>query len=99
MERYKKTYRNFTIAFWFHLACFLFVIVMNKHMDDAMAGLWLLAFAGSGLAYLIFLGTLAAGANKSVIQWVGGTMLFSYIGLFVSFYKMKTVAIEQGWDK
>ena len=83
-----------------HLACFILVFAVDKNtMTGPVSAVWALAWIASGLAYIMFLGSLASAANKSVIQWVGGTIIFNYIGMFVSYYKMKTVAIEQGWDK
>ena len=96
----KRTFKYFNYAFYVHLACFILVFAVDKNtMTGPVSAVWALAWIASGLAYIMFLGSLASAANKSVIQWVGGTIIFNYIGMFVSYYKMKTVAIEQGWDK
>lgn len=99
-DKYKRTYKYFNYAFYVHLACFILVMALDKNQfTGAMSAVWALVWIASGLAYLMFLGTLVGGANKSAITWVGGTILFNYIGMFVSYFKMKTVAIDQGWDK
>ncbi len=99
-EKYIRTYKYFNYAFYVHLTCFIIVMAVDiKQVSGAMSGLWALTWIGSGLAYIMFLGTLVGGANKSVVQWVGGTIIFNYIGMFVSYYKMKNVALEQGWTK
>ena len=38
-----------------------------------------------GLLYLVFLGILASKKNRSVIKWVGLTIIFSPIGHIVSY--------------
>jgi len=99
-EKCKRTYKYFNYAFYVHFVCFLLIFTFDKNKaTDIFWGTWAVAWVVSGLAYIIFLGSLVGSANKSAIQWVGGTILFNYIGMIVSFFKMKTVAIEQGWTK
>ena len=98
MDKYKKVYKRLRIAFWTEIACYLFPMIADKGlMDNILIGLVLIWIAAH-LTYLVSLGTLAAGANKSVIMWVGGTMITGPIGFVVSFIRMKSVAIRQGWD-
>jgi len=99
-ERYKRTYKYFTYAFYIHISLFILALAVGKSQtSDLIILTWFALWIISGLAYIMFLGTLVSGANKSSILWVGGTIVFNYIGFFVSFVRMKPIAIEEGWTK
>ena len=50
-----------------------------------------------GLLYYVFLGMLAAKKNRSVIKWVGLSIIFSPLGHIVSYPLMLTAkSIEKG---
>ena len=98
MDKYKNSFKRLTFAFWANVVCFILPIIADKHLMDSILIVWGLVWIGAGFTYLQSLGTLAAGANKSVLAWVGGTMLTGPIGYIVSFVRMKVIAVQQGWD-
>jgi hypothetical protein len=51
----------------------------------------------SALLYYVFLGILATKNNKSVVVWVGLSVLTSPIGPFFSFFLMLSVGKKNGW--
>lgn len=51
----------------------------------------------SALLYYVFLGILSAKNNKSVIVWVGLSVLTSPVGPFFSFFLMLGIGKKNGW--
>ena len=104
LRNLKRKYRFFRYAFFTHALCWVaiissMVLESNKFLDvpAALVTAAILTMLGSALLYIILLGSLVAEANKSVVQWVGGTIIFNYIGFIVSFFKMRSLAQEKGW--
>jgi len=104
LRNLKRKYRFFRYAFFTHALCWVAIISFmvlesNKFLDvpAALVTAAILTMLGSALLYIILLGSLVAEANKSVVQWVGGTIIFNYIGFIVSFFKMRSLAQEKSW--
>jgi len=98
MDKYKNTFKRLSYAFWIQVGCFVLPLIADKHLMDTILIGWTLVWIVAGFTYMASLGTLAAGANKSVIAWVGGTILTGPIGFIVSFVRMRVIAVQQGWD-
>ena len=97
----KKRFKRLRLAFWGNLIFIPLCVVVSILPEDSqgIASVAILLFAClSGLTYLAMLGTLAAQARKNAFLWVLGTIVFSFIGLIVSYMSMKTLAIQNQWD-
>ena len=97
----KKRFKRLRLSFWGAMAFIPLCVVVSMLPEGSqgMASLLVLLFASvSGFTYLVMLGTLAAQARKNAFLWVLGTIVFSFIGLIVSYMSMKTLAIQNQWD-
>ena len=96
-----KRYRRLKISFWGHWFGFglIYLLYATYPECDPMFVISIVLFiCACSVTYLATLGALVAEARKSVITWVGGTIVFNWIGFIVSYVKIKSVAIENGWD-
>ena len=101
LEKNKKLFKylrntfRFAMCWW---AVFLGIAYFSEDSSGQMAGVLMLVGMANGLAYLYFLGTLAARAGKNSSLWVLGAFLFPILGVALTYLNMKTVAIQNGWD-
>jgi len=89
------------IAFWGYWIGWLFAIVFSLYdekISNIVSVFFVLLMLISWIVYLVKLGQLVSEAKKSVITWVGGTFIFQWIGLIVSYAKLKTLAKDNGWN-
>jgi hypothetical protein len=106
LEKNKRRFKILTISMWitvFFWVSLLLIAVANKlETSDATAlliiALWIIQIVNSWV-YVITLGILVKQINKSIILWVLGVIVFSFfgIGVVVSYIRMKTHAIQNGW--
>lgn len=97
MDKYKTAYRKLQIIFWVYVAC-LVVPFLGYDLSGTMAALWLVILVVSHLTYVYFLGVLINGTDRSFGNWVGGAILFGPVGLILTFFLFKPIAIMKGWD-
>lgn len=94
----KKRFKNLRLAFWGNMLFIPLcaVVSMLPEGSQGTASVAVLLFACvCGLTYLAI---LATQARKNAFLWVLGAMIFTFIGLIVSYLNMKTIAIQNQWD-
>ena len=106
LKKNKRRFKILTVSMWITVifwASLLLISVANKsETSDAAAlliiALWITQIVNSWV-YVITLGILFKQINKSIILWVLGVIVFSFlgIGVVVSYIRMKTHAIQNGW--
>lgn len=106
LQKNKRRFKILTISMWmtviFWASLMLIVVADKSEKSDAVAlliiALWVAQILNSWV-YVITLGLLVKQINKSIILWVLGVVVFSYfgIGVVVSYIRMKTHAIQNGW--
>ena len=106
LEKNKRRFKiltismRITVAFWVILL--LSFVADSEQFSDKVwflvTALWLIQIINSWV-YVITLGILVKQINKSIVLWILGVVVFSYfgIGVFVSYIRMKTYAIQNGW--
>ncbi|MBU3544404.1 hypothetical protein ICN49_05670 [Polynucleobacter sp. MWH-Mekk-B1] len=100
-ERNKKRFKTLRLSFWGNMSVVPLFVVISMLPEDVQgfASLLVILFGCvCGITYLIMLGTLAAQARKNAFLWVFGAMIFSFIGVIVTYMKMKIIAIQNQWD-
>ena len=106
LEKNKRRFKILTASMWitiiFWVSLLLIFVVDKSETSDTVAlliiALWITQIVNSWV-YIITLGILVKQINKSIILWVHGVIVFSFfgIGVFVSYIRMKTHAIQNGW--
>ncbi len=103
-----KNFRNLTLCFYTYfgslLSLFLYVYLMEATSNSlphslsvAFGVAWAVIFIGAWFLYMINIGKLATQAKKNATLWVLGALLFKIIGILITYYRMKAVAIRNGW--
>jgi hypothetical protein len=91
----KSNYKTLNILLTICLVLFIipWVAIPFKliPVSDVLSMPILIAALAFGLLYYVFLGMLASKKNRSVIKWVGLSIIFSPIGHIVSYPLMLTV--------
>lgn len=106
LEKNKRRFKILTVSMWitvfFWVALGLFIFTDTSTDSDELGflifALWIIQIINSWV-YIITLGILVKQINKSIVLWVLGVIAFSYfgIGVIVSYIRMKTHAIQNGW--
>lgn len=106
LKKNKQRFKILTVSMWitviFWVSLFLISVANKSETSDAAAlliiTLWITQIVNSWV-YVITLGILVKQINKSIILWVLGVIVFSFfgIGVVVSYIRMKTHAIQNGW--
>lgn len=106
LEKNKRRFKILTVSMWitvfFWVTLMLSIFLDSSGNSDAgaflMLTIWIIQIINSWV-YVITLGILVKQVNKSIILWVLGVIVFSYfgIGVVVSYIRMKTHAIQNGW--
>ena len=106
LKKNKRRFKILTVSMWitviFWASLFLIAVASKSETSDAAAlliiALWITQIVNSWV-YVITLGILVKQINKSIILWVLGVIVFSFlgIGVVVSYVRMKTHAIQNGW--
>jgi hypothetical protein len=106
LEKNRRRFKILTISMWITVAFWglllLSFLADTEKFSDKVWGLitilWIIQIINSWV-YIIHLGILVKQINKSIILWVLGVIVFSYfgIGVVVSYIRMKTYAIQNGW--
>jgi hypothetical protein len=97
MDKYKTAYKRLNYVFYVYVAC-LGMAFLGLDLTGGQSALWVGVFIISHLVYLYFLGVLVQGAKRSFMKWVGLTFITGPFGLIASYFFLKPVAIEQGWN-
>ncbi len=94
--RFKRLTYSF-YAYWISLALLILLWNSPSEYGDRFAPLIVLVLIAISLTYLIILGSLVAEAKKSVVLWMLGVMAFPVLGHLISYFTIKTIAIQNGW--
>ncbi len=85
----ENNFRTLNILLTLSLVFFLAPIILVSYkllpVSEGLETPVILAAMMFGLLYYVFLGILASKKNRSVIKWVGLSIIFSPIGHIVSF--------------
>lgn len=95
-DKYRRAYKWLNYAFYVYVVC-LVVPFTGINMTGEQAIIWFVSFVISWFTFLFSLGTLVNGANQNFLNWVGGAALFGPIGVSVSYFRIKKIAIVRGW--
>ena len=103
-----KNFRNLTYCFYTYIGCLvgfaLYVYflettskVIPSNFSHTLGVAWIIIFISAWFLFLMNIGKLAAQEKKNVALWVLGAWLFNIIGIIVAYYRMKAIAIRNGW--
>ena len=102
IEKNKKRFKILTISIWITVGFWLSMLFLSSTTNSLgrFAPLFILIQVVNSLVYLAYLGMLASDAKKNTILWVIGTFLFSTLGIgpLISYFRMKSIAVQNGWD-
>ena len=91
-----KRFNRLRVSFWIVCMFWVSLFAAPTYFPNMFALLFLLGSI-SGLVYLVTIGQLAGQADKSVLLWVVGTMLFPLFGHITGYVRMRGIAISKGW--
>lgn len=93
-----KRFTRLRVSFWIILILWVSLFAAPTFFPNmfAMTMIFLLGSI-SGLVYLFTIGQLAGQADKSVVLWVLGTMIFPLFGHIIGYIRMRGIAIGKGW--
>jgi hypothetical protein len=97
MDKVAIAYKRLGYVFYVYVAS-LTVPFLGVELTGGQSVLWGGVFLVSHVAYLYLLGAVVLGAKRSLVRWVGLTFITGPLGTVVSYFFLKPVAIEQGWN-
>jgi cation transport ATPase len=106
IKRFKRFRLSFQV-FWVSLFLTFVLFSIGDSYPEGTGLFWvkelcLYSFAIAviaGWTYLFTLGPLVAAARRSAFTWVLLVFLSHFLGIIISYWMMRGIAIEQGWDK
>jgi len=89
-KRFKRL--TYTVSAYYISLFGFFLISKNQDMAMVFLGLFFIFH----LTFIYYIGDLAAAAKRSTMLWVFGS-LFSVVGPFVAYFRMRVIAVTNGW--
>jgi hypothetical protein len=97
MKKAHKQYKLIKIVFGLHAICWA-VPFSEYELSGGQSALWILMLGVSGWIYLFLLGSLIRSSGRSAFKWVTLTIVTAPIGIIASYFLLKPIEVEQGWE-
>jgi hypothetical protein len=106
----RDTFRKFRYCYYVYIGIILsaafygfsFPLLNLEPINDSNTShiivfIFAITFLIAWFLFLLNLSKLATAAKKSATLWVIGAWFFNIVGMTVAYYRMKAIAIRNGW--